>query len=392
MIALFIMQKYKCVEVWSDGNNFLSAISINLQRKLEILQRKIIHIDMDAFFASVEQRDFPELKGKPVAVGGNSERGVIAAASYEARKYGVRSAMPSKVAVRLCPQLVFQKHRFDVYKEVSRQIREIFFEYTDLVEPLSLDEAFLDVTENKKGIDSATQVAREIKQKIFEATQLTASAGVSVNKFLAKVASDQRKPNGMFIIKPNGVKPFVEQLPIEKFFGVGKKTAEKMHQLDIHKGKDLLRFDLPRLVHYFGKAGQYFYDIARGNDERLVRPHHERKSVGIENTFSKDLVDEQQIQLELNRLKEGLIKRLSKSGKQGKTLTLKVKFDNFEQITRSKTLHEPIGEKLLSELAAELIREAPLNRPIRLLGLTISNFKGEDEEPEALQLRINFKY
>ncbi|WP_244828633.1 DNA polymerase IV [Carboxylicivirga sediminis] len=354
------------------------------------LQRKIIHIDMDAFFASVEQRDFPELRGKPVAVGGNSERGVIAAASYEARKFGVRSAMSSKVALRLCPQLIFQKHRFEVYKEVSQQIREIFFEYTDLVEPLSLDEAFLDVTENKKGIESATQVAREIKQKIFETTHLTASAGVSVNKFLAKVASDQRKPNGIFIIKPNGVQPFIEQLPIEKFFGVGKKTAEKMHQLDIHKGKDLLRFDLPRLVHYFGKAGQYFYDIARGNDERPVRPHRERKSVGIENTFSKDLVDEQQIQLELNRLKEGLIKRLSRSGKQGKTLTLKVKFDNFEQITRSKTVNEPIGEKLLNELSSELVREAPLNRPIRLLGLTVSNFK-EDDEPEALQLRINFK-
>lgn len=346
---------------------------------------------MDAFFASVEQRDFPELKGKPVAVGGNSERGVIAAASYEARKFGVRSAMSSKLALRLCPQLIFQKHRFEVYKEVSQQIREIFLEYTDWVEPLSLDEAFLDVTENKKGIDSATQVAREIKQKIFDKTQLTASAGVSVNKFLAKVASDQRKPNGMFIIKPNGVQPFIEQLPIEKFFGVGKKTAEKMHQLDIHKGKDLLRFDLPRLVHYFGKAGQYFYDIARGIDERPVRPHRERKSVGIENTFSKDLVDEQQIQLELSRLKEGLVKRLSKSGKQGKTLTLKVKFDNFEQITRSKTIDEIIAERQLNLLAAELIHEAPLNRPIRLLGLTVSNFIEEDDEPEALQLKINFK-
>ncbi|MCU4154698.1 DNA polymerase IV [Carboxylicivirga sp. A043] len=356
------------------------------------MTRKIIHIDMDAFFASVEQRDFPELRGKPVVVGSSSDRGVIAAASYEARKYGVRSAMASKVALRRCPHLIFQKHRFEVYKEVSAQIREIFFEYTDLVEPLSLDEAFLDVTQNKKGIESATQVAREIKQKILEKTQLTASAGVSANKFLAKVASDQRKPNGMYIIKPKDVQAFVEQLPIEKFFGVGKKTAEKMHQLDIHKGKDLLRFDLARMIHYFGKAGQYFYDIARGIDERPVRPHRERKSVGIENTFSKDLVDEQQIKLEIERLKAGLVKRLAKSGKQGKTLTLKVKFDNFEQITRSKTLQEPIDQKLLSELAVELIREAPLNRPIRLLGLTISNFKGEDEEPEALQLLIDFKY
>ncbi|WP_289055283.1 DNA polymerase IV [Carboxylicivirga marina] len=354
------------------------------------MQRKIIHIDMDAFFASVEQRDFPELRGKPVVVGGNSERGVIAAASYEARKFGVRSAMSSKVALRRCPHLIFQKHRFDVYKEVSQQIREIFYEYTDLVEPLSLDEAFLDVTDNKKGIESATVVAREIKQKIFEKTHLTASAGVSANKFLAKVASDQRKPNGIYIIKPKDVQAFVEQLPIEKFFGVGKKTAEKMHQLDIHKGKDLLRFDLPRLVHYFGKAGQYFFDIARGVDERPVRPNRERKSVGIENTFSKDLVDKQQIQLEISRLKEGLLKRLSKSGKLGKTLTLKVKFDNFEQITRSKTAEQTITDKLLDELCKELLEEAPLNRPIRLLGLTVSNFNFETET-DALQLKIRFK-
>ncbi len=345
---------------------------------------------MDAFFASVEQRDFPELQGKPVVVGSSSDRGVIAAASYEARKFGVRSAMASKVALRRCPKLIFQKHRFEVYKEVSAQIREIFFEYTDLVEPLSLDEAFLDVTENKKGIDSATQVAREIKQKIFERTQLTASAGVSANKFLAKVASDQRKPNGMYIIRPKDVQAFVEQLPIEKFFGVGKKTAEKMHLLDIHKGKDLLRFDLPRMVHYFGKAGQYFYDIARGIDERPVRPHRERKSVGIENTFGKDLIDEQQIKLEINRLKEGLAKRLSKSGKAGKTLTLKVKFDNFEQITRSKTTEQLISNRLLDELCTDLLAEAPLNRPIRLLGLTVSNFNTE-KETDALQLKINFE-
>jgi len=345
---------------------------------------------MDAFFASVEQRDFPELRGKPVVVGGNGERGVIAAASYEARKYGVKSAMSSKLALRRCPHLIFQRHRFDVYKEVSRQIREIFYEYTDLVEPLSLDEAFLDVTENKKGIDSATQVAREIKQKIYEVTGLTASAGVSANKFLAKVASDQRKPNGMYIIKPKDVQAFVQQLPIEKFFGVGKKTAEKMHLLDIHKGKDLLRFDLPRMIHHFGKAGQYFYDIARGIDERPVRPHRERKSVGIENTFAKDLNDTQQISVEINRLKEGLMKRLTKSGKSGKTLTLKVKFDNFEQITRSKTVESFIDAGLLDALSKELINEAPLNRPIRLLGLTISNFK-EETEQEALQLKINFR-
>jgi len=344
---------------------------------------------MDAFFASVEQRDFPELKGKPVVVGGSGDRGVISAASYEARKFGVYSAMSSKIALRRCPHLIFQKHRFDVYKEVSGQIRAIFHEYTDMVEPLSLDEAFLDVTENKKGMPSATLIARQIKQKIFETTQLTASAGVSVNKFLAKVASDQRKPDGLFLIKPKDVLAFVEQLQIEKFFGVGKKTAEKMHALDIHKGRDLQRYDLARLIQYFGKAGKYFYDVSRGVDERPVRPHRERKSVGIEQTFGKDLHDKQQIQHEVNRLKEGLFQRLSKSGKSGKTLTLKVKFDNFEQITRSKTTRQTIGTKDLGELAAELLNEARINRPIRLLGLTVSNFKDELDQ-EAIQLQIQF--
>jgi DNA polymerase-4 len=351
--------------------------------------RKIIHIDMDAFFASVEQRDFPELKGKPVAVGSPRERGVIAAASYEARKYGVRSAMPSKTALKRCPHLIFQKHRFEVYKEVSRQINGIFHEYTDLVEPLSLDEAFLDVTENKKGLESATVIAREIKQRIFKETGLTASAGVSVNKFLAKVASDQKKPNGLFIIRPKNVIEFIDQLPIEKFFGVGKKTAEKMHALDIHHGRDLRRFDLARLVHHFGKAGQYFYEIARGEDHRAVKPHRERKSVGIENTFLKDLHDQDEIRREVLKLREGLIKRLNKAGKWGKTLTLKVKFDNFEQITRSKTILETITPDLLVQLEDELVKEAPINRPVRLLGLSISNFHNE-EQVEATQLKIRF--
>ena len=354
------------------------------------MSRKIIHIDMDAFFASVEQRDFPELKGKPVAVGGNGERGVIAAASYEARQFGVRSAMSSKIALRRCPHLIFQKHRFDVYKEVSQQIREIFYEYTDLVEPLSLDEAFLDVTENKKGMSSATEIAREIRQKIQEKTHLTASAGVSINKFLAKVASDQRKPNGLFLIKPKDVMAFIEQLPIEQFFGVGKKTAEKMHALDIHKGKDLQRYDLARMMYYFGKAGQYFYDIARGEDRRPVIAHRERKSVGIENTFTKDLHDKQHIKHEVERLKDGLVQRLSKSGKNGKTLTLKVKFDNFEQITRSKTPLQVITTKALADLCNDLLNEAPLNRPIRLLGLTVSNFT-EEVVQDAMQLKIDFE-
>ncbi len=344
---------------------------------------------MDAFFASVEQRDFPDLKGKPVAVGGNGERGVIAAASYEARKFGVHSAMSSKIAVRRCPHLIFQKHRFDVYKEVSQQIRRIFYEYTDLVEPLSLDEAFLDVTENKKNMQSATEIAREIKEKIYEKTQLTASAGISVNKFLAKVASDQRKPNGLFLIKPQDVISFIEQLPIEQFFGVGKKTAEKMHALNIHKGKDLRRYDLAQLIHHFGKIGKYFYDIARGEDERPVMAHRERKSIGIENTFVKDLLDKEQVRCEINHLKEGLVRRLSKSDKSGKTLTLKVKFDNFEQITRSKTILQAITGMLLDELCEDLLKEVPLNRPIRLLGLTISNFSPKVVQ-NALQLKIDF--
>ncbi len=346
---------------------------------------------MDAFFASIEQRDFPELKGKPVVVGGSSERGVIAAASYEARQYGIFSAMPSRTAVKRCPHLIFQKHRFDVYKEVSRQIMSVFYEYTDLVEPLSLDEAFLDVTSNKKGMASATMIAREIKQKIYEQTQLTASAGVSVNKFLAKVASDQRKPNGIFLIRPEEVMGFIEQLPIQKFFGVGKKTAEKMHALNIHCGKDLQKYDLAKLVHHFGKAGKYFYDVSHGEDHRPVIAHRERKSVGIENTFSKDLFDQQQIIREIELLKEGLMRRLAKSDKYGKTVTLKVKFDNFEQLTRSKTVdYEIKNEQQLSILVKDVLQEAHISRPVRLLGLTISNFT-QDRKVDALQLKIEFE-
>lgn len=352
--------------------------------------RKIIHIDMDAFFASIEQRDFPHLKGKPVAVGGSRERGVVAAASYEARKFGVRSAMPSRTALQKCPQLIFQPHRFDVYKSVSKQIMEIFFEYTDLVEPLSIDEAFLDVTANKKEMTSATLIAQEIRKRIFEKTGLTASAGISVNKFLAKVASDQRKPNGLFLIKPKEVLPFIEQLPIEKFFGVGKKTAERMHALGIHYGKDIQAYDLPKLVQLFGKAGKYFYDISHGEDHRMVQPHRERKSVGIENTFQHDLRDQQQILHELSELEAGLIRRLTQTGKSGKTLTLKIKFDNFEQITRSKTVRIPISSKrILNNLVHDILKDAPINRPIRLLGLSVSNFD-DDKTSDAIQLTINF--
>ncbi|MCK5700612.1 MAG: DNA polymerase IV, partial [Cyclobacteriaceae bacterium] len=255
--------------------------------------RKIIHIDMDAFFASIEQRDNPDLLGKPVAVGGAGKRGVVAAASYEARKFGVFSAMPASIALRKCPELIFTKPRFDVYKEVSNQIRQIFLEYTDLVEPLSLDEAYLDVTENKKGLGSATIIAREIKSKINSTTHLIASAGVSINKFLAKVASDQDKPDGLYVIKPNQAESFVDGLAIEKFFGIGKVTAKKMHELGINTGADLKQISIEELVRRFGKVGRYYFDIARAIDKRLVNPNRIRKSLGAERTFEDDLIENQ---------------------------------------------------------------------------------------------------
>ncbi len=345
--------------------------------------RKIIHIDMDAFYASVEQRDNPYLKGKPVAVGGDHSRGVVAAASYEARKFGVHSAMSSAVAKIKCPELILINPRFDVYRSVSNQIRRIFFEYTALVEPLSLDEAFLDVTVNKKDIQSATIIAREIKQKIFEKTGLTASAGISINKFLAKVASDFQKPDGLFVIRPEDAGRFVEELPVEKFYGVGKVTSRKMHQMGIVKGLDLKRFDVQELIRKFGKAGAFYYDMARAIDERPVEPERIRKSVGAERTFDTDLVKMYEIQKELYGVEKILIERLMKTGFKGRTLTLKVKFDNFQLITKSRSLNAVIKHHMIHPISLELAASVNYaNRGVRLLGLTISNAPGERQSEQ----------
>ncbi|QHT70614.1 DNA polymerase IV [Rhodocytophaga rosea] len=352
--------------------------------------RKIIHIDMDAFYASVEQRDFPMYQGKPLAVGGSRERGVVAAASYEARKFGVRSAMSSRMAYRRCPDLIFVKPRFEVYKAVSSQIREIFFQYTDLVEPLSLDEAFLDVTENKKQIPSATLVAKAIKQQIKTEIGLTASAGISINKFLAKIASDYQKPDGLTLIAPHEAESFVENLEVDKFFGVGKVTAEKMHSLGIHTGADLKKLPEKELVKQFGKVGHFYFHIARAVDNRPVNPNRIRKSVGVENTFEADISGAVNILMHLEPIAEAVIERMQKSGMQGKTLTLKVKYATFEQVTRSKTLLEPIGTyELMIHLAKELIQSIEANSPIRLLGLTISNPEDKHQET-GTQLSLEF--
>ncbi len=346
---------------------------------------------MDAFFASIEQRDNPELRGKPVAVGGNSDRGVVAAASYEARVFGVHSAMPSKIAARKCPGLIFVKARFEVYKADSAKIMEIFRDYTDLVEPLSIDEAFLDVTTNKRGIPSATLIAREIKERIFQTTGLTASAGISINKFLAKIASDEDKPNGLFVIKPDEVKDFIGQLAVDDFFGVGPRTAQKMHDLGLFKGEDLRNADLQMLIRNFGKAGIFFHQIANGNDDRPVRSHRERKSVGIENTFHEDISTRDQMLTQLEKLEKGLWERIKKHGTFGKTVTLKVKYSDFDQITRSHSSSEPvINSGQLASIVKDLLNLANPEKPVRLLGVSVSNFPPvEDSGP--LQLTIDFE-
>ncbi|MEM9389478.1 MAG: DNA polymerase IV [Bacteroidota bacterium] len=358
--------------------------------------RKIIHIDMDAFYASVEQRDNPDLKGKPVAVGGSSDRGVVAAASYEARKFGVRSAMPSKIAARKCPDLIFVKARFDAYKEVSDQIRGIFYTYTDLVEPLSLDEAYLDVTTNKKGLPSATLIAKEIKQRIKEITHLTASAGISINKFLAKTASDVNKPDGIFLIPPEQAVAYVERLPIERFFGIGKVTAEKMHKMGIHHGSDLKQWSEIDLVSRFGKSGRYYYRIARAEDDRPVNPDRIRKSLGAENTFSKNVITLEEVLEKLESIKATLTRRMSGSNTKGKTFTVKAKYEDFQIITRSKTVDYWIeNENQVKKLITEVVHEIPMTKGIRLLGLSISNLNHEVEEheekkPLTFQLTLDF--
>lgn len=352
--------------------------------------RKIIHIDMDAFYASVEQRDNPALRGKPVAVGGSRERGVVAAASYEARKFGVRSAMPSVTAKRKCPELIFVPHRFSVYRAVSQQIRDIFAEYTPLIEPLSLDEAYLDVTENLKGIESATQIAEEIRAKIKAVTQLTASAGVSYNKFLAKLASDQNKPDGLFVITPKMGPAFVETLPVGRFHGIGPATSEKMNRLGIQTGLDLRAQTMDFLQQQFGKSGRYYYWISRGIDERQVRPDRIRKSVGAENTFSDDLFTSGEAEIELQPIIAKVWRYCEKSDIRGRTVTLKVKYADFQQITRSRTLPVPVASQAeIADIVETLLQPLfPATKGIRLLGVTLSSL-GEDEQPgDEPQLRL----
>ena len=358
-------------------------------------ERKIIHIDMDAFYASVEQRDHPELRGLPIAVGHAEERGVVSAASYEARKYGVRSAMSSLKAKQLCPHIVFVPGRMSVYKEVSAQIHTIFREYTDLIEPLSLDEAFLDVTHNKKDIELAVDIAKEIKKRIREELNLVASAGISYNKFLAKVASDYRKPDGLCTIHPDQALDFIAKLPIEAFWGVGKVTAQKMHSLGIHKGKDLQQCTLEMLTRLFGKAGYIYYDFARGVDLRPVEAERIRKSVGCEHTLDKDITASSSVIIELYHVATELIERLKRNGFSGNTLTLKIKFYDFKQITRSITQEKELSQMSdILPLAKQLLKEVDYSiRPIRLIGLTVSNPKEEQEEEHNVwkQLELEFE-
>ncbi len=362
---------------------------------MEQTGRKIIHIDMDAFYASVEQRDNPDLRGKPIAVGHAEERGVVAAASYEARRFGVRSAMSSQKARRLCPQLIFVHGRMEVYKEVSRQIHEIFHEYTDVIEPISLDEAFLDVTENKPGISLAVDIAKEIKQKIRERLHLVASAGVSYNKFLAKIASDYRKPDGLCTIHPDQALDFIARLPIESFWGVGPVTAKRMHALGIHNGMQLRACTLDFLVREFGKVGAVYYDFARGIDLRPVEAVRIRKSIGCERTLEKDISRHSSVIIELYHVAVELVRRLERKEFSGNTLTLKIKFHDFKQITRSLTQARELKTlDVILPLAKQLLQEVNYaERPIRLIGLAVSN-PHEDEDSSRRtwrQLKLDFE-
>ncbi|MEF2551625.1 DNA polymerase IV [Aurantimonas sp. A2-1-M11] len=356
-------------------------------------QRKIIHIDMDAFYASVEQRDDPSLRGRPVAVGGSRERGVVAAASYEARVFGVRSAMPSVTARRRCPDLVFVKPRFEVYKAISAEIRAIFAEHTPIIEPLSLDEAYLDVTENRLDIPSATLIAERIRQRIREVTGLTASAGVSYNKFLAKLASDHRKPDGLFVVTPAMGPRFVEDLPVGRFHGVGPATAAKMQRFGIHTGRDLRERSLPFLQEQFGKAGPYYYFISRGVDERPVRANRIRKSVGAENTFGADLFVFEEMRAALQPILDKVWRYCETSGIRGRTVTLKVKFADFRQITRSRSSLQPVTSRgELERVAIALLGSAlPFDKGVRLLGVSLSSLAGPEtgsEEPRQFILPL----
>ena len=357
------------------------------------MQRKIIHIDMDSFFASVEQRDHPELRGKPIAVGGDSERGVVATASYEARKFGIHSAMSMSRAKTLCKDLIVVQGNHHKYKEVSLQMREIFHEYTDLIEPLSLDEAFLDVTINKPGIELAVDIAQEIKQIIRERLQLTASAGVSYNKLLAKIASDWRKPNGLTTIHPDRAQDFIDQLRVEKIWGVGPKTADTMHKMGIFTGADLRKVSLDRLTQVFGKTGILFYQFARGIDERPVIVDYERKSVGCERTFEKDIRTKTALTIELYHAVLELEERLNRSKFKGTTLTLKLKYENFEQHTHSITSDKILlTKKDILPLAKKLLKDAPLeNHYVRLLGLSVSNPVHHESQQKWIELELEFE-
>ncbi|MEM9220293.1 MAG: DNA polymerase IV [Cyanobacteria bacterium P01_F01_bin.150] len=356
------------------------------------MHRKILHIDMDAFFASIEQRDNPNYRGKPIVVGGRPEqRGAVAAASYEARRYGIHSAMPARTAIQRCPHLIFAPPRFEVYREVSQQIRGIFTDYTDLVEPLSLDEAYLDVTTNHFAIPSAMAVARQIKQQIYDTTHLTASAGVSINKFLAKIASALDKPNGLTLIAPNQANSFLDTLPIEKFYGVGPATTAKMKALGIHCGADLKGWSEEDLVARFGKVGRHYYRVVRTQDNRPVNPNRERKSFGAERSFAHDLDSERdrtQLHQELALIAQKLVERLQQ--RSGYTLTLKIKYDNYEQITRSRTFPEPLKsvDNILGIAQSLLNQSLVSNRKVRLLGLTVSNLVKPNTTYVQLSLAI----
>ena len=349
---------------------------------------------MDAFYSSVEQMDNPQLKYKPVAVGGSKERGVVAAASYEARKYGVRSAMPSVMAKKKCKDLIFVKPRFERYKEISKQIRNIFFDYTDLVEPLSLDEAFLDVTNNKKNIPLATDIAKEIRDRIKNEIGLTASAGISINKFIAKVSTEINKPNGQKTIHPFKVDDFIESLPINKFFGVGKVTAKKMNKLGIYIGADLKTFDRLTLKKYFGKSGEHFYKIVRNIQDNPVNPNRIRKSIGAERTFSHDINSEGFMLDKLAGIADELEKRLNQSNNKGKTITIKLKYSDFSQQTRSRTIDGYMSTKEeFFPIIEELLYQKEIHKSVRLLGISITNLYREKllpEEDYRVQLKFDF--
>ena len=353
--------------------------------------RKIIHVDMDAFYASVEQRDNPELRGKPVAVGGGSKRGVVAAASYEARRFGVRSAMPSVTAQKRCPQLIFVKPRFEVYREISNIIRAIFRRHTDLIEPLALDEAYLDVSEDKQGIGSGTLIAEQIRADILAETGLTASAGVSYNKLLAKLACEERKPNGLFVIRPEQGSDYIAGCDVAKIHGVGPRTAERMHELGIYTGADLRQSTLEELQRRFGKSASYFYNAARGIDNRPVRVNRIRKSVGAERTFSDDIRTEDELATAIERVADEVFARSDRIHLRGKTVTLKIKYQDFELHTRQVSFAEPIESAVELKLAAlsQMQKFLPLERGVRLVGVSLSNLVDDDQSGFDRQLSLD---